>query len=143
MESIHFEWSRPFRWSSQLAFEFAPYSIRQPRSWFGDKYHDGDQTVTAFAFGATLRKVFRPEGAVRPYAEIGTGPMIAEYQVPAATSFFNMNSHGGFGVIIMGKRDIGLYAGYRFMHVSNGGMASRNPGLNVNSIVIGSRIIQR
>ena len=143
LQSIHFEWSRPFRWRTQLAFDFAPYLIRQPKSWFGDKYHDGDESVTAIAFGATLRKTFRPGATLRPYAEIGTAPMISEYRVPAATSFFNMASRGGFGLIAMGSRDVGVYIGYQFLHVSNGGLASRNPGLNVNGIVIGSRIVER
>ena len=140
LRSIHFEWSRPFAWKTQFGLEFAPYSIRQPRSWFGDLYHNGDENVSAIEFGATWRKMFRPSASIRPWAEIGTGPMISLYPVPAATSFFNMATHGGAGIVLMGSRDIGLYIGYRFTHVSNGGLSSRNPGLNVNGIVIGTRI---
>jgi hypothetical protein len=140
LQSLHFEWSRPFRWDTQLAFDVAPCLIDQPRSWFGDKYHNGNENVTAIAFGATLRKTFKPGHSVRPYAEIGTAPMLSQHLVPAATSSFNMASRGGFGVIAMGSRDVGLYIGYQFLHISNGGIAARNPGLNVNAIVIGSRI---
>ena len=141
-ESIHFEWSQPWRWKTQLAFDVAPYAIRQPRSWFGDQYHDGDENVRAISAAAIVRRTFRPDSMVRTYLEIGTGPMVANRRVPAATSHFNMATQAGFGVILM-SRDVGLYAGYRFWHVSNGGIASRNPGYNVNGIVIGSRLVAR
>ena len=140
-ESLHFEWAQPWRWKTQLAFDVAPYSIRQPRSWFGDQYHDGDETVRAISATAIVRRTFRPDSMLRPYLEIGTGPMVANRRVPAATSHFNMATQAGFGVILL-SRDVGLYAGYRFWHVSNGGLSSRNPGWNVNGIVIGSRLMQ-
>jgi hypothetical protein len=143
LQSIHFEWSQAMRWKTQLAFDLAPYQIRQPRSWFGDQYHDGDETVHALAFAATLRRTYRPGSILRPYIEAGTGPMIASQRVPAATSHFNFATQAGFGIILMGTEDFGLYAGYRFTHVSNGGLAPRNPGLNVNGIVIGSRLVSR
>lgn len=143
LTSIHFEWSRPFRWNTQFGLEFAPYAIRQPKSWFGDLYHNGHENVSAIEFGATWRKMFRPGASLRPWIDIGTGPMVSINPVPEATSFFNMASHGAVGIVLMGSRDAGLFIGYKFTHVSNGGLASRNPGLNVNGIVIGSRIIER
>ena len=142
-ESIHFEWSQPFRWKTQLAFDLAPYTIRQPKNWFGNQYHNGDETLSAFAAAALLRRVFRPGSAARPYFEIGTGPMIASRRVPAATSHFNRASQAGFGVIMITRDNLGVYAGYRFWHVSNGGIVSRNPGYNVNGIVIGSGFVVR
>jgi hypothetical protein len=63
--------------------------------------------------------------------------------VPAATSHFNFATQAGFGVILMTRADFGMFAGYRFWHVSNGGIVSRNPGLNVNGFVIGSRLVGR
>ena len=143
ISSVHLEWSQPYRWKSQLALDIAPYTIRQPRSWFGDQYHDGDETVHAMAVALILRRTFRPQSPIRPYVEAGTGPMWATGRVPAATSHFNFATQAGFGLILMARPNFGLYAGYRFWHVSNGGLSSRNPGLNVNGIVIGSRLVGR
>ena len=33
--------------------------------------------------------------------------------------------------------------GYRFSHISNGGLTGRNPGLNIHSILIGTRLFSR
>jgi hypothetical protein len=33
--------------------------------------------------------------------------------------------------------------GYRFSHISNGGYAPRNPGLNVSSIMVGATFGRR
>ena len=68
-------------------------------------------------------------------------PLISTQRVPEATSFFNMATQGGVGIIVASVRGIGLYTGYRFTHISNGGAASRNPGWNVHGIVIGSRLV--
>lgn len=143
LQSLHMEWSQPYRWKSQLSLDIAPYSIRQPRSWFGDLYNDGDENTYAIAGALILRRTFRPQSAWRTYVEAGTGPMWSTHRVPAATSHFNFATQTGFGVIFMPRSDYGLFAGYRFWHVSNGGIVSRNPGLNVNGIVIGSRLVAR
>jgi hypothetical protein len=33
-----------------------------------------------------------------------------------------------------------VFAGYRFLHISNGGYAPRNPGLNVSAAVFGVQL---
>ncbi|MGZ7079658.1 MAG: acyloxyacyl hydrolase [Thermoanaerobaculia bacterium] len=143
MQSLHMEWAQPFRWKTQIALDLAPYSFRQPRSWFGDTYHDGHETARAIAAALLLRRTFRPQSSVRTYVELGTGPMVGDKPVPAATSHFNFATQAGVGVMLMARADFGIFAGYRFWHVSNGGLVHRNPGLNVNGIVIGSRLVAR
>jgi lipid A 3-O-deacylase len=143
IESLHMEWAQPLRWKTQIALDVAPYSIQQPRSWFGNRYHDGQETARAIAAALILRRTFRTQSSLRPYVEIGSGPMVANRRVPAATSHFNFASQAGFGVMLMTGTDFGVFAGYRFWHVSNGGIAPRNPGLNVNGFVIGSRLVGR
>jgi hypothetical protein len=69
--------------------------------------------------------------------------MWSNRRVPAATSHFNFATQTGVGMIFTPRTDFGMYAGYRFWHVSNGGLSSRNPGLNVNGFVIGSRLTAR
>ena len=66
--------------------------------------------------------------------------MVAEKRVPAATSRFNFASAAGVGFVFNAGGHYPIVAGYRLTHISNGGYAPRNPGLNVSSILIGVRV---
>src|SRR5205085_7046724 len=104
--------------------------VRQARSWFGYTYGDPNDHVraeTAFVF---MRHQWRTFASAKPYFEIGTGPMWANRRVPAATSRFNFSSQAGFGLTINPDSNRPWMIGYRFSHISNGGTAERNPGLN-------------
>jgi hypothetical protein len=115
-------------------------NLWQPRSWFGDQYGDGNESVRAFAMSLLLRRSFRENANIRPYVELASGPIIAEKRVPAATSRFNFMSHFGGGVVVNANGRVPVFAGYRFLHISNGGYAPRNPGLNVSAVVIGVQL---
>jgi hypothetical protein len=132
LQSLSFEWTRQ-RWKNvEAGFAVSPQIFWRPRSWFGYDYGNGNEKVNAIGASILARYRFRQRRAFRPYAELAIGPVIAEKQVPAATSQFNVATQPGFGV------DIGaVRIGYRFSHISNGGIAPRNPGLNVSSIVFG------
>jgi hypothetical protein len=113
--------------------------VRQARSWFGYTYGDPNDHVraeTAFFF---VRHHWLTTSSFTPYFEIGSGPMWSNRRVPAATSRFNFSSQAGFGVTLFPQSERPLMIGYRFSHISNGGTAQRNPGLNVHSMLIGVR----
>lgn len=139
--SVAFEFGRTISPRLEVASVFASTVIDQPKSWFGDDYGDGNETVRAGALALVGRYHFRPE-AVRfaPYVEIGTGPMWADKRVPAATSRFNFISHVGTGVVLFPQSRAPIVLGHRFSHISNGGYAPRNPGWNVNSLVVGTTL---
>ena len=120
--------------------------IHQPRSWFGHLYGDGDDWVRGEWAYAFVRRAWRENASVRPYAELGTGPMWSNRRVPAATSRFNFNSQAGLGVQLFANSHP-LYVVYRFSHISNlvfgprnPGKGKRNPGWDVNSVLIGTRL---
>jgi hypothetical protein len=94
------------------------------------------------ALGASLlvRHTFRVEAPVQWYVEASTGPMVAQKRVPASTSHFNFVTLGGAGVVLNAHGRVPIIAGYRFMHISNGGYAPRNPGLNISAAVIGVQL---
>jgi len=140
VESLNIEIGRALSPRMEVAFVFAPMYIRQPRSWFGDQFGDGDENISAVSGSLLLRRRFR-ESADRAaiYVEASTGPMWAERRVPAATSRFNFISQFGAGVELWPQSRAPIVLGYRFGHISNGGYAPRNPGLNVSSLVIGTR----
>ena len=115
-------------------------NLWQPRSWFGELYHDGNEAVRAFTASALVRHAWRPGARVRPYVEGATGPFIAQKRVPAATSRFNFMTEAGAGFVFNATGRVPFFAGYRFMHISNGGYAPRNPGLNVSAAIVGVQL---
>jgi hypothetical protein len=116
--------------------------VRQPRSWFGYTYGDPDDSVRAEWAHFFLRQYWRTSSnTLRPYVDLGTGPMWSNRRIPAATSKANFNSQLGLGLVVFPNARTPLFVGYRFFHISNGGMfAGRNPGLNVNGFFVGTRV---
>jgi hypothetical protein len=115
-------------------------AVRQARSWFGYQFGEPDDRVTAVSSYFFVRQAWRAESAaLRPYAELGTGPMWSNRRVPAATSRLNFESRIGLGVVIRRGREP-IYVGYRFAHISNAGIVPRNPGVNLHAIVFGRRL---
>ena len=143
--SIHFEIASPWnpiaRWVRRIESGAAvTYSdIRQPRSWFGHRDGDPDDSVRGESAYFFLRHRWRSAAAIRPYLDLGTGPMWSNRRVPAATSRLNASSQFTLGVVLGTQSRFPLHAGYRFSHISNGGITGRNPGLNVQSVFIGIR----
>lgn len=141
VQSLNLEMGRSLWSHSELAFVISPMIVRQPRSWFGNTYGDGDENVRAIGSTVLLRRRFREDSPrVSYYLEAGTGPMWAEKRVPAATSRFNFHTVAGAGLVLYPQNRVSMVVGYRFGHMSNAGYAPRNPGLNVSSLVIGTRI---
>ncbi len=118
--------------------------VRQPRSWFGYTYGDPDDSVRAEWAHFFVRQYWHtPVTSIRPYVDLGTGPMWSNRRIPAATSKLNFNSQLGLGVALFPESRTPVYVGYRFFHISNGGLTGRNPGLNVNGFFVGTRVRSR
>jgi hypothetical protein len=124
---------------TSISVVLSPTLFDQPRSWFGDQYGDGEETVRAISASLLLRRTWGDSAGARLYAEAGAGPLFSEKPVPASTSRFNVVSQLGVGVVLMPHSRYPVTAGYRFMHLSNGGYSPRNPGLNFSAIVVGVR----
>lgn len=135
MQTLDVELAHPLgpRW--EVAGVASAHSLWQPRSWFGNLFHDGNENVYGASVSLLGRRYFRPMGAFEPYAEGAIGPMWATRQIPQSTSRFNFITQIGAGVIV--RR---VVIGYRFQHISNGGYSPRNPGVNVSSVVLGVRL---
>lgn len=141
LQSAGIEYTRPRSPRTDLGIAIALQVLWQPRSWFGNLYGDGNEQVRALAASVIVRRRFYATSSrLQPYIEGSIGPMWAEKQIPASTSRFNFVTEPGLGVILRPKSRHPLLLGYRFSHVSNGGYAPRNPGINVSSVVIGTTI---
>lgn len=134
MQTLDVELSRDLTAKWEVAGVASAHALWQPRSWFGNQYHDGNENVYGASASLLVRRRFEKFWAFAPYAEAGTGPMWATHQIPQSTSRFNFVTRIGAGVTV-GR----MMIGYRFHHISNGGYSPRNPGVNVSSLVLGVR----
>jgi hypothetical protein len=140
VSALHIELGRALSPRAEVAFVLAPMNFDQPLSWFGEQFGEGNEDVRALSGSLLIRYKFNVDSPrVQFYGEAGTGPMYAEKAVPASTSRFNFVSQFGAGVVLMPRARFPLIAGYRFLHISNGGYSPRNPGLNISSVILGVR----
>ena len=138
VRAIEIELGRTVSPKTDLALAITPLTFDQPRNWFGDLYGDGNEDVHAMALALRLRRKLNAGSArVQIHGDVSSGPMWSQKPVPAATSHFNFVTQFGAGVTILPASRLPVVAGYRFLHISNGGYSPRNPGLNVSSIVVG------
>jgi hypothetical protein len=138
--TLALELTHAFSPRTELGLAVQGFTFVQPRSWFGYSRHEDQETVRGIAASLQLRRwLYAESDRARPYLELATGPMTSGRRVPAATSRFNVVSQAGIGVMLRANQPLPILLGYRFSHISNGGYADRNPGLNVHSFVIGFR----
>jgi hypothetical protein len=141
IQALNIEIGKTFSPRTEIAFLLSPMSVRQPRSWFGDQFGDGNETVHAIAASLLVRYRLNTDSSrVHFYGEAASGPMWAEKAIPASTSRFNFSSQIGAGVVLMPRARFPVMVGYRFAHLSNGGYSPRNPGFNISTIVVGVQV---
>ena len=96
---------------------------------------------TNTAYGAavnpfTLIWDFDTHGRVVPYIDLGGGVLLTNTQAPVGTSRINFTTAGAVGLhFLTGKMN--WTADVRFMHISNAGLATLNPGINTVQLRLG------
>jgi lipid A 3-O-deacylase len=73
---------------------------------------------------------------VVPYFELGGGTLFTNTQVPEGTTRINFTSSGALGLHFLGSKH-NVSAELRFMHISNAGLATPNPGINTLQFRLG------
>nr|UXE44969.1 hypothetical protein Hi04_10k_c4003_00012 [uncultured bacterium] len=100
---------------------------------------------TAYGFGLNpfaLKWDFVPRGSVMPYLELGGGTLFTTHDVPPGTSSVNFTSGAALGMhILRGVHNISLEA--RYMHISNAGLSSLNPGINTVQVRLGVGVFRK
>lgn len=97
------------------------------------------RTNTAYGFGLNpfaLKWNFAGRSGVIPYFELGGGTLFTNTKVPPGTSRVNFTTSGALGVHLLRSR-YNWSAEVRFMHISNAGLATPNPGINTLQFRIG------
>lgn len=88
--------------------------------------------INPFAFKWALDT----HGSVVPYFEIGGGTLFTSTQVPAGTSRINFTTGGALGLHFLRSKN-NISAEVRYMHISNAGLATANPGINTIQFRLG------
>ena len=94
---------------------------------------------TAYGLGLdpfALKWNFASHRSVTPYIELGGGVLFSNTKVPPGTSHVNFTPQGAAGVHFpRSKYNWSLEV--RYMHISNAGLATPNPGINTIQVRIG------
>ncbi|HET7441834.1 MAG TPA: acyloxyacyl hydrolase [Terriglobales bacterium] len=94
---------------------------------------------TAYGVGVNplgLKWNFVPRAGFIPYVELGGGTLFTTHDVPTGTSSVNFTSGAALGTHVE-FTEINWNIEVRYMHISNAGLASRNPGINTIQVRLG------
>ncbi len=97
------------------------------------------KTGTAYGFGLNpfaLKWDFTSNRRIVPYLELNGGTLFTDNRTPPGTSHVNFTSSGAIGAHFVRSR-FTWSAELRFMHISNAGLVSPNPGINTLQIRLG------
>ncbi|HXW91217.1 MAG TPA: acyloxyacyl hydrolase [Terriglobales bacterium] len=83
-----------------------------------------------------LKWDFASRGMIEPYLELNGGTLFTDKSVPIGTSAVNFTSAAAFGVHLFGEKYAWSLEA-RYMHISNAGLATPNPGINTVEVRVG------
>ncbi len=74
---------------------------------------------------------------VAPYLEIGGGVLVSRDNIPPGTSTVNFMPQANFGVQVFTRRKRAVVVAAKYVHISNAGLSSPNPGINTLQFSVG------
>jgi lipid A 3-O-deacylase len=83
-----------------------------------------------------LKWNFERQGHFSPYLELTGGALFTNHNVPTGTNTVNFMDQAALGTHILGPR-YNLALELRYMHISNAGLATPNPGINTVQVRLG------
>ena len=97
------------------------------------------KTNTAYGVGLNplnLKWALDTRRSVVPYFEIGGGTLFTNTKVPAGTSQINFTTTSALGLHFL-RSKYNISTEVRYMHISNAGLATPNPGINTFQFRLG------
>jgi Lipid A 3-O-deacylase (PagL) len=97
------------------------------------------KSKNAYGFGLNpfaLKWNFVTRHNIAPYIDIGGGTLFTNEQAPPGTSRVNFTTSGALGVHVL-RSKYNWSAEVRFMHISNAGLSTPNPGINTLQVRLG------
>lgn len=83
-----------------------------------------------------LKWNFERHGRFSPYLELTGGTVFTNHNVPSGTNTVNFMDQAALGTHILGAK-YNVSVELRYMHISNAGLATPNPGLNTVQVRLG------
>jgi len=83
-----------------------------------------------------LKWNFERRGKFSPYLELSGGTLFSNVNIPTYTNTVNFTPSAAFGTHILGAK-YNWSLEVRYLHISNAGLASPNPGLNSVQVRVG------
>ena len=83
-----------------------------------------------------LKWDFAARGRIEPYLELNGGTLFTNHEVPTGTSAVNFTDAAALGMHILGDKHA-FSVEVRYMHISNAGLSSPNPGINTVQVRLG------
>ena len=94
-------------------------------------------TATGIGFDPLgLKWNFERRGRFSPYFELTGGVLFTNHDVPMGANTVNFMDQAALGTHILGA-EYNWSLEFRFMHISNAGLATPNPGLNTVQVRLG------
>jgi lipid A 3-O-deacylase len=94
---------------------------------------------TAYGVGFNplgLKWNFERRGRLSPYLELNGGTLFTSHNVPTGTNTVNFTSAAALGTHILGAK-YNWSLELRYLHISNAGLATPNPGINTVQVRLG------
>jgi hypothetical protein len=94
---------------------------------------------TAYGVGFNplgLKWNFERRGRLSPYFELSGGTLFSDHNVPTNTNTVNFTSAAALGTHVLGAK-YNWSVELRYLHISNAGLASLNPGINTVQVRVG------
>jgi hypothetical protein len=83
-----------------------------------------------------LKWNFLKHGRISPFLELTGGVLFTNHDVPNGTNTVNFMDQAALGMHILGARH-NVSVELRYMHISNAGLATPNPGVNTVQVRVG------
>jgi lipid A 3-O-deacylase len=83
-----------------------------------------------------LKWDFAARGRIEPYLELGGGVLFTNHQVPIGTSAVNFTPSAALGMHLLDDK-YAFSVELRYLHISNAGLSSPNPGINTLEVRVG------
>ncbi|PYT57408.1 MAG: hypothetical protein DMG46_14355 [Acidobacteria bacterium] len=135
-------WNAGFRYGLILTAPHGPGFLRGRLEYALDAvpvFLVVQKTNTAYGVGVNpfaFKWAFATRSNLVPYIEIGGGTVFTNTKVPEATSRINFTSGGAFGLHFL-RSKYNISTEVRYMHISNAGLATPNPGINTIQFRLG------
>ena len=135
-------WNAGFRYGLILTAPHGPGFLRGRLEYAVDAvpvFLVVQKTNTAYGVGIdpfAFKWVLDTRKSVVPYLEIGGGTLFTNTRVPEGTSRINFTSGGALGLHFL-RSKYNISTEVRYMHISNAGLATPNPGINTIQFRVG------